>query len=165
MVWEVREDWSPFWHLLYDYLMPQFPQGIFLCSFVNICSWNFKIENLRLDSDFVLHRMGIKILQSCLRKKPPNNMFSVNNWYIFLSKNTDGISPAGWFNINVQMQKQFIKQIGNHQLHYCNRANTVSWFSINGTIYRMLNHLLSLAMLYLKENNDSNRMLCTHSRN
>lgn len=46
MVWEVREHWSPFWHLLYNYLMPQFPQGILLCSFVNIHHWNFKIEKL-----------------------------------------------------------------------------------------------------------------------
>lgn len=145
MVWEVREDWSPFWDLL---CMPQFPQGMFLSGFVNICCWNFKIEKLRLNSVFALHGMGVKVLQSCLRQKKINNMFSVNNCYIFLSKTTDGISPAGWFNINIQMQKQFIKQIGNHQLHYCNRANTVSWFSINGTIYRMLNHLLSVAMLY-----------------
>lgn len=146
MVWEVREDWSLFWHLLYDYLMPQFPQGMFLCSFVNICSWNFKIEKLRLNSDFALYGMGIKILQSCLRQKKQIICSVLIIVIYFWVKNTDGISPAGWFNLNVQMQKQFIKQIGNHQLHYCNRANTVSWFSINGTIYRMLNHLLSVAM-------------------
>lgn len=147
-VLKVREDWSPFWHLLYDYIMPQFPQGMFLWNFVNICGWNFKIKKLRLNSKYLLW-MGWawEFLWSCLREKA-NSTFIVNNWYTFLSKNNDVNSPAGWFNINIQMQKQFIKQIGNHQLHYCNRANTVSWFSINGTIYRMPSHLLSVTIFY-----------------
>lgn len=139
VVLEVREEWSPFWHLVYDYVMPLFPKG---CFYVEL----FKIKNLRLNSKCLLCMGWAWGFRWYSLKQKANSMFIVNNWYIFLSKNNYVISPAGWFNINIKMQKQFIKQIGNHQLHYCNRANTVSWFSINGTIYRMPSHLLSVTI-------------------